>query len=222
MRPCSTLARTDSGSTTHNDSLGGGGGLNTGFLGTDDVCSNISVDSGTVLEADEGRGSCNSVLGGGYRVIDGHSALGTGGGIPSGGVSKGGGDLPVDGDDMCLFGGNNRGVSILVMGNGNLSVDIGDSLSAVGGAALGSGGGLDQICGGGNPPGARTISTCLLSSSPWRASMRRAPLGLPHRRHVYVHGWAYLPLCWVDQLDTSMLVDHEDATTTTSTVLGDD
>jgi hypothetical protein len=163
-------------------------------------------------------------------MIDGRSALGTGGGIPSGGVSKGGGDLPVDGDDMCLFGSNNRGVSILVMGNGNLSVDIGDSLSAAGGAALGSGGGLDQICGGGNPPGARrpgnrTISTCLLSSSPWRASMRPqagsswpttsasrlcARVGLPSPLPARWTSWT--PLCWSVMKTT---------TTTTSTVLGD-
>jgi hypothetical protein len=71
---CNTLTHTDSRPSTHDDSLGGRGGLNAGFLSTDDICSNISVDGGTVLGADNGRGSGDSVLGGVFSIDVGDSA----------------------------------------------------------------------------------------------------------------------------------------------------
>jgi hypothetical protein len=92
-RPRSTLARTDSDTSTNNNSLGGGGGLNTGFVGTD----NISMDGSAVLGADDGRGSCGSILGGSSRVLDRGNAQG--GGVTSVGAGDDGGGLPAGGSN---------------------------------------------------------------------------------------------------------------------------
>jgi hypothetical protein len=53
----------------------------------------------------------------------------------------------------CLVFRKTWAVSILVMANGDLPVDIDDDLSAAGSAAIGSGGSLDPICGGDSPLG---------------------------------------------------------------------
>jgi hypothetical protein len=70
---------------------------------------------GAVLKAEDGRGSCDSILGSSYGVIDGGSALGTGSNIPSMGVGKGRGGLPMDGLNVRSGGGSNRGVSLVFL-----------------------------------------------------------------------------------------------------------
>jgi hypothetical protein len=134
MRPRSTLARTDSGPSTDDNSLGGGGGLNTVFLGTGDNCNNISMDGSVVLDADDGRGSCDSVLGGGYGVLDRGSAQG--GCITDVGVGDDGGDLPARGSNGARGADGND--SVVELNGGFLGAHSGRPPRKLVGGLLGS------------------------------------------------------------------------------------
>jgi hypothetical protein len=105
------------------------------------------MDSGAVLGVDDGRGSCDSILCGGYKVLDRGSAQG--GGITGLGAGDDGGDLPVggssgapgaDGDDNVV--GLNGGF----LGTHNSSVRGGEQCGLGEGGSSGCRGGRAPIC----------------------------------------------------------------------------